>query len=132
MCECDYSAAYVSNSASNAKDGIKKNYLSICMCLCVCPTLLAQRLAYSKVTGCHVFQSMSHTTDDMSGWLNKDTYLSNVILMSFTSKPPITQTHSGGQLESYMCLRHQSVISVALIKIPELALIIWERKINEP
>lgn len=31
-------------------------------------------------------------TDDMSGWLNKDTYLSNVRIMSFTSKPPITQT----------------------------------------
>lgn len=57
----------------------------------VYPVLLAQQLAWSEVTGCPAFlQRMSQTTDDMSGWLNKDTYLSDVILVSFTFKPLIT------------------------------------------
>lgn len=67
-------------------------------------------------------QWMSQTTDDMSGWLNKDTNLSNVILMPFTSKPPVSQ--EGLTVEAYMCLREtQACGQHGTYVISELALI---------
>lgn len=43
-----------------------------------------------KWQGAIVLSRMSQATDDMSGWLNKDTFLSNVRLMPSRSKPAIT------------------------------------------
>lgn len=75
-------------------------------------------------------ERMSQATDDTSGWLNKDTFLSNVRLMASRSKPAITlsqgERQAGEKFACWnlrVCFGPTLAVDLAAVQKSQLALI---------